>query len=204
MDHQPLAADEMLYDDDDPMTPAEMYLGPAATPDSQDKAAWHNRKADAIRRQLAAERAVFEAEIERVRERMNGRAATLTRQAEWHEKAVESWHRAHAKTVGKTVHFPTGRPSTLRGRQPKAEIYDEDAFRAWLVTVDLEDKIYVAKEPVLSKEALKKELAKEAKKGAEPGSVLSVVHPETGEVAPGVRFRVLGDRWSGTDKETGQ
>jgi hypothetical protein len=189
--------DDALYGDGELI---DDFSSPAPVPEGIGRVVWHVRKAHVIREQARAERAMFMVEIDRLRERLIDREGFLSRAAEWHERAVESWHRAHVKEVGKTVHFPTGNPSKLRAAQPMVEIVDEDALRVWLAEHDLEERVYPAKEPALSRQKLKEVLAKESKDGVEPGSVLAFVHPETGERVPGVRMRVLPDRWQGTDR----
>lgn len=172
---------------------------PEAVPDSFQDAADHNRRGEELRDEVRR----YQAEVERLTIQRNERIAPLLEELAAHEVAVETWHRqalrAGAAGIGKTVDFPTGPPSKLVAQgTPAAEVHDEEALRVWAMENDLEDTLWPAKpapKPTMSKAALKEALGMESKKGVEPGASLRYVHPETGEVVPGVRARVLDNRW---------
>lgn len=166
-------------------------------PIGQDKANWHLRKGGTIRASQDALRSLFDAEIQMLMDRRDDRMSIFENQALWHERAVEMWHRgALAKgDAGKTANLPHG-TSSIRASQPATEIFDEDLMRAWLAANDLESVVYPVKEPALSKAALKKAVAMVDKNGKEAGSPIAAVHPDTGEVVPGLRFRATPARHS--------
>lgn len=184
----------LLYGEPD----ADEYDADPPVEVDDERANYHLRRALSIRAEADWLDLLFRDEIDRLQERRKERAAIADGKASWHERAVELWHRRRLASdkAAKTIHLPAG-VSSLRRSQPVLEVDDEEHFRAWASTVDvdgqtLEDLIWPAKPRELSRGALRKVL-KAAGKGSEPGTPLSAVHEETGAVAEGVRFRAVGE-----------
>jgi hypothetical protein len=195
---------------DDPMgLDALLYGGgevdtsePAGMPPDAGVAGWHNRLGDVLRRQALIESGWFADEIDRLRERWAARAEVLDRQAVWHERAVEAWHRQNVGRVGKTVVFPSGPRSELRASAPKLVIQDEDALRAFLAEqVDengesAERLVWVPQPERFMVSSLKQLVqVPKVKGGREPNEVTHLVARADGVEVPGIRAVILPDRW---------
>ena len=193
----------MLYGDDGevPVRP-DGEIDPAPVPADMGVAGWHNRKGATLRDQAAFVGAVFDTEIDRIKERRDETVGRLVRAAEWHERAVEAWHRENVATVGKTVTFPSGPRSELRASAPVLQVFDEDRLRAFLSDradedgVAWERRVWVQAEPKFMVSVLKDvaQIPKVAG-GREPNEVAKLVTKVDGVELPGVRAVIRPDRW---------
>jgi hypothetical protein len=194
----PLGLDALLYGDDGYSDTTE----PAVIPPDMGVAGWHNRKASVYRGQMSELSALFDEEIELLQGRLEVMLGVLERQAVWHERAVEAWHRQNVRAVGKTVTFPSGPRSELRGSAPKLVVQDEDALRVFLSGRTnengeaLERVVWVPQpERFMVSELNKVIQVPKTKKGREPNEVARLVARADGVEVPGVHAIILPDRW---------
>lgn len=197
----PLELDLLLYESD----PSELEgHGPYDNEPPKDlgRVDWHLRKSEVLSARIDELGELFNAEIVRLGQRRDEVIGGLERRRQWHDEAVEAWHRREygARRVEKTVNLPHG-SSELRSPPAAFEVVDEDAFKGWAAMVGVEEALWPPKPPVLSKRAAK-DLLKPAGGKGEPGARVEAVYEEvdrdTGEVirdvVPGVEFRQGRDR----------
>jgi hypothetical protein len=206
----PIELERLLHGRNDPaaepdwesLAPGDPDPDPPAVPPDQGRAAWHNRRAATAGAKADQIADLFNEEIARLTERRDQLLDRWLREQEWHERAVQAWHRENVKTVGKTVEFPYGPRSELRGQPGKLVIQDEDKLRAFLAEHGnedgerLEDLVWVRQEPKFMVSALKS-LTQVPKKegGREPNEPAKLVLKTTGETVPGLVAIALPDRW---------
>lgn len=206
----PLELERLLFGGDqqgsepdwETLRPEDPDPAPPAVPPDQAKAAWHNRRAATAGAKADEIAGLFNAEIDRLTERRDQLLDRWLREQEWHERAVQAWHRQNVKAVGKTVEFPHGPRSELRGSRPKIVVQDEDKLRAFLHgLVDEngetgESKVWRRKPEEFMVSELTK-LAEPAKRGPdrEPNEPVGLVLKGTTKRLPGVVAVALPDRW---------
>lgn len=205
----PVELERLLFGPNDPaaepdwaaLAPEDPDPEPPAVPRDMDRAAWHNRRAATAGAKADEIADLFNAEIERLTERRDQLLDRWLREQEWHERAVQAWHRENVRTVGKTVEFPHGPRSELRGQAPKLVVQDQDRLRAFLAEhVDengerLESVVWRQRPAEFMVSELKK-LTQVPKKagGREPNEPAKLVLKTTGEDVPGLVAVALPDR----------
>lgn len=207
----PVELERLLHGANDPgaepdweaLRPEDPDPDPPAVPPDMDRAAWHNRRAATAGAKADEIAGLFNAEIARLTKRRDQLLDRWLREQEWHERAVQAWHRQNVREVGKTVEFPHGPRSELRGSRPKIVVRDEDKLRAFLHGVvdpetgeTAESKVWRRKPEEFMISELSK-LAEPAKRGPdrEPNEPVGLVLKGTTKRVPGVVAVALPDRW---------
>jgi phage host-nuclease inhibitor protein Gam len=111
----------------------EIIEEPAREPfivDDDSKADWAMRKLASIRRKQAANKAIFDKEVQRVSEWLEKVNTALERDAEWFEANLRPYALLQRSEGRKSVVLPHGTIKTTAGR-PKFEIQDEAKFLEW-------------------------------------------------------------------------
>ena len=131
----------------------EIIEEPAREPfivDDDSKADWAMRKLASIRRKQSENQAIYERELQRVKEWLEKVNTALERDAEWFEANLKPYALLQRSEGRKSVVLPHGTIKTTAGR-PKFEIEDEGVFLAWAET-NQPDLVRVKKE--IDKKAL--------------------------------------------------
>lgn len=206
----PVELERLLHGRNDPdaepdweaLRPEDPDPAPPAVPADQGRAAWHNRRAATAGAKADQIAGLFNEEIARLVERRDQLLDRWLREQEWHERAVQAWHRENVRVVGKTVEFPYGPRSELRGQPAKLVVQDEDRLRAFLAGfVDengerLEDRVWRRRPAEFMVSELKKVTQVPKKDGGrEPNEPAPLVLKTTGETVPGLVAIALPDRW---------
>ena len=206
----PLELERLLFGGDPPgaepdwetLRPEDPDPAPPAVPPDMDRAAWHNRRAATAGAKADEIADLFNAEIARLTARRDQLLDRWLREQEWHERAVQAWHRENVRAVGKTVEFPHGPRSELRGSKPKGVVQDEDKLRAYLHDLvdpetgeTMESKVWRRKPEEFMVSELNK-LTEPAKRGPdrEPNEPVGLVLKGTAKRVPGVVAVALPDR----------
>lgn len=164
------------------------YDTPAFIPDNEAEAleriAWHARLARAAHAELADVEAMYAAEMERLRDRLDNRQAIINKRIAWHTAPIESYHRMRleADPKRKTIELPHGTSRVTVPTKPKAWITDYEAATEWARTAhpeimrgpnvtDLRDVVQITDD-------------------------LKVIDPATGEIVPGVAAEIPAARWT--------
>lgn len=189
----PIENREALYGPSEWFELDEATLAQEPTPEDQEQASWHAEQAQLAEDSVTYWSTLFDREIARLQARKDRQLAPYKAAVEWHRGALERWHRAaHAAgKARKTVHWPSGLTSRLTKQRPKIEVVDQGEFGAWARANGLG---HLLKETVRLDDT-KRALSLQEKDG-EPGSSTQLLHPESGEIVPGVRARILGDSFS--------
>ena len=191
--------ESLLYEDH-----ADDYDSEPEAAEHEEQVTYHIRRAKTIAAEAEQVDQLFIDEIDKLKARRKSTAEGYANKHKWHASSVEQWHRAQlaAKSVGKTVKTPHG-SSELRGNPTVMQVTDEEKLRTWLAGAGLESKVYPVVEPSLSKAALNDALTIAKTKNDEPGTVVAVINPDTGETVPGVVAIKAGDRHQGLGKIKG-
>lgn len=183
----------MLTDDDAPdeldQTDAPPIDLSAGESDALAQADWHLRHLRVLGRQREQLLDVFQAEQERLAERLAARLALIDAKADWHSKPVEDLHKAllEADEKRKSIALPNGTLKSRKG-QDSWEYEDEEAFISWARS----------KHPELVRvtHAVNKADVKKTFRAATPGEEGQAVDPATGEPIPGVTVKPGETRFS--------
>lgn len=188
----PLAMDALLEQGDiDYETPAQMPTGEA---DALERASWHLKRAAAKRDELARLKAVYDAEIDRLKIRLGHRTRILQSQIDWHEEPVRQMHLAlvdRDPKSAKTIDLPYGTSKVSVPKSPKVEIVDPDAVTAWALDAH----------PDIVKHSVNVTAVRSVATPAEPSKVTvgkpgKAIDAATGEIIPGVEVTLDEPRWT--------
>lgn len=126
----------------------------------------------------------FAAAINELKARQERVTRPMRTKMEWHEKALENFHRAQfaARGTGPTLKLPAG-DLLLKAASPEVSIVDPDVLLAWAEESGVD--VLPDRAPSIAK--VKKAVHVIADEKAEPGTELIVVDPKTGVAVPGVR-----------------
>jgi len=105
-------------------------IAEAFTVDDDSKADWAMRKLASLRRKQAENKAIAEAEIQRVTKWLETVNTSLENDASYFEAVLTPYALLQRSEGRKSVLLPHGTIKTTAGR-PKIEIEDEEAFLAW-------------------------------------------------------------------------
>lgn len=144
----------------------------------------HQRERDAVT-------TVHEAEIARIRDRLDARLAIIDKAIAWETEGLQMYHRARLgdDPQAKTLHLPNG---TLKAKaQQPAYDYDDDAILRWAKTSH-PDLVQTKTVESVPKPELKKLLVVPALDEGETAPALD----EDGDVVPGVTVTVRGPSFS--------
>lgn len=179
--------DVETYEDEDGIVEI-LFDEEAPTPESDGRVAWHLKKALEHEEAIGRISARFDAEIEELTNQKMEACRAELRSYDWHNRAVELWHRAqHAAGNAKLGEsFPYG-SSKLGNLGKKIEVVDEEAFRTWCAENNLEDALYNPPSPRTPAKAEIKKLVSPLRP-EEPGALLEV--HVGGEPVPGIRLAV--------------
>jgi len=176
-----LAGPDPEYDAEVPAAPGD----PEGVNRALRRLARHHRERDAVT-------AVHQAELDRVRDRLDARLEIVDKAIAWEEEGLGMYHRARLADdpTAKTLHLPSGTLKS-RGQQP-AWAYDDVVFIAWAERHRPDLVRTPEPKPEVDKAAAKKVLVVPALAADESGPAVTV----DGEVVPGVTVTVRGPSFS--------
>ena len=144
-------------------------------PDSMEAADWQVRKLARLRRLMAENEAIANAEIQRIKVWLADENAKLERQAGFYEGNLELFHQAllEKDPKRKSIALPAG---TLKARKhpDRLDVVDVDEFTAWALE-ERPEFVRIKHEP--NKTEMKRLLGVDGER---------VVDPTSGEPVPGV------------------
>lgn len=155
--------------------------------------------------------AMVNAELDRLRGRHRELVGPLQEKLDQCNQLIENWHRANRAAnpdTPKTIHFPTGAPSTLKAKPVKVdpESLDHGKLRAFVDGLPdhvergrAADLVYQEPAPLTEAAMFRiSELLKFCEWGpkGEPGEPVSLIVKGTGEVVPGIAGKYEGDVWN--------
>jgi thioester reductase-like protein len=167
------------------------YDTPAVLPDddmaARERVDWHIRQVARYDQRLNELEATFEAEIARLRARLDMLAGPLRRAVAWHEAPIRSWHEAlmTQDASRKTVHMPHGSSKMRTPTRPRIFLDDEAAVTDWA----REHHPELLRGPNVT-------ALRDALDIASTEDGYRAVDPKTGEFVPGLSAQVPMPTWS--------